>query len=401
MLVSFWWLCCPCFILNVSQHVLQVTLSDGRYLQRCIVDPAQNLRLEQHELIDLVQITLTRARTAFDETSQAGEPYVVLEDWELEGISDHPLVRSNRGLEYVPHQQSTVPSQPLYAQREVFIDLNHDSIPTSRIGFDIDRAGLSVAAEDAEHLVEQLERHQTSLSDLRQDLTARDAPRGALVLRVTKKSSVRYFAQPDKLESWPMHAYLEVADGSSDARAVLVLWHRACGLYYCNLQEGDIILVRNYTVKRATSFADWFSTGDIELALNSSHPTGLLALLPEPTVELLELDVPSWRATWSDTVALRKTLSEREDGDVVHIAGMVTYLGRVEQRRDALGRKSAYRWLQLKDEAGRETWRVQLYANSLGVAFEQLQLNAIVLMTHLEVRYPRLTYTVSTPQVAL
>jgi hypothetical protein len=360
-------------------------LSDGRYLQRCILDPAQTLRLEQHELVPLAQITVTKARTAFDEASRDGAPYVVLEDWELEGLHDHPLLRGNRGLEYVPHQRHAVPTQPLYAQREVFVDLNHDSIPTSGLGFDNNRAKLTVEMEEALDLVEQLEQHQTNLSELRGDLTARDAPRGALVLRVVKKSSVHYFAQPDKVESWPMHAYLEVMDGSSDARAVLVLWHRACGLYYCNIEEGDVILIRNYTVKRATSFADWFSTGDLELALNSSHPTGLLALLSEPVVQLLELDLPSWRSSWSNTVALRNTMAERNDGDIVHVAGIVTYLGRVEQRRDGQGRKAAYRWLEVKDQAGRDTWQVQLYANSLGMVFEQLQLNSVVLLTHLEV----------------
>eukprot|EP00045_Choanoeca_perplexa_P012117 m.130830 g.130830 ORF g.130830 m.130830 type:complete len:737 (-) comp15893_c0_seq1:1249-3459(-) len=368
-----------------AKHGYEVTVSDGRYMQRCIVDPEQTLRLEQHELVPLAYIQLTLATTAFNEASPDGEPCVLLQDWELIELLDTVLLRSNQGLEYVPQQANTVPSQPLYAQREVFADLNHDTIPTSRLGFDLDRAALTVPAESMGDLIEELEEHQTSVNDLGADLTARHAPRGALVLRVTKKSSIHYFARPDKLESWPMQAYLEVMDGSSDMRAVLVLWHRACGLYYCNIQEGDVIIIRNYTVKRATSFADWFSSGTIEIALNSSHPTGLVALLSEPVVQYLELDVPSWRETWTNPIALRKNLPSLDDGDSVQIAGIVSYLGRVEQRRDRLGRKSAYRWLELKDQAGRETWQVQVYANSLGAAFEDLQLNAVVLLTHLEI----------------
>lgn len=86
----------------------QITVSDGVWQQRCLLNPKAGTAIEQGLIACFDAITIHDARTVFDETKPKAEPTVLVEKLDLR--ADVPtygeaLLRAGQALRQVEHQQ--------------------------------------------------------------------------------------------------------------------------------------------------------------------------------------------------------------------------------------------------------------------------------------------------------
>ena len=152
------------------------------------------------------------------------------------------------------------------------------------------------------------------------------SPKAMLFARVTKRSPLRCFARSsDKAQPFPFQANLEVCTeigarraclaaepahplckvhppsrpslaqiDDGQRRAVVVLWYSAVAEYLGCVQAGDLVALANFRVRRATDFVSEFSDADLELALNSRNPVGVLRLVAEQDLDCLVRGGEEW-----------------------------------------------------------------------------------------------------------
>ena len=204
----------------------------------------------------------------------------------------------------------------------------------------------------------------------------------ALVATVMKKSQVLCIGHIAERQKQPFQAYLELADGTATVSAVL--WYGACQTFYNAIQVGDTITVSGYRIKAATFFSKEFSASSIELSLNSRNPEAEVGII-RPADLLPNSTLPKRRDTYhlNTCHALQTTV----DDTVTDIAGVITFIGRVE-REPAYSSSNkhfwSFRWLEITDATSR-TVPVKLYSCGQQDEFASLRLGMLIVCTNVRV----------------
>lgn len=161
-------------------------------------------------------------------------------------------------------------------RRMFFHNLCHD-VREDLAGCTATRAAISISYEDAKDTLPASKRIPLKrLENLFKDAKHVNVP---VIGRVVQRSGLQVHASPSDISGDKLQLYLHIADESSST--VVVIWGSACRLYLHTIQEGDIILLRNYRIKRATAFSSAFAETDLELSLNSKNPIGILDIVQD------------------------------------------------------------------------------------------------------------------------
>eukprot|EP00049_Salpingoeca_infusionum_P014989 m.287282 g.287282 ORF g.287282 m.287282 type:complete len:1527 (-) comp15787_c5_seq8:386-4966(-) len=104
--------------------------------------------------------------------------------------------------------------------------------------------------------------------------------------RITKKTHVFHYGKSTEYMRYPMQSYIELSDRSGSI--AVVLWGHACKQWHSLLELDDVILIRNYRVKPASTHCSLLNTDTnsyaFEVALNYSNPASSVELLDKGTL---------------------------------------------------------------------------------------------------------------------
>ncbi|XP_029113154.1 RPA-related protein RADX isoform X2 [Scleropages formosus] len=209
------------------------------------------------------------------------------------------------------------------------------------------------------------------------------AVRGALVVRVLRKSRLVFYGKAESSCECPYKAVLEVADRSG--RAAAVLWNSLCVRWYRSLRPGLVLRLSGYRVKESygARAAGGPPQDDIEISLNSRNPSARICVISPPDV----------LAQWSlpDTPYAFRCGSELltcPAGTICDVIGLVVFAGRPERIRSRDGAGAGlceYRWLRLEDGTTAQPIAIQLFSTSQPEIQSRIYPMSILVCTNVQV----------------
>ncbi|XP_060886702.1 RPA-related protein RADX [Labrus mixtus] len=374
----------------MGDDLYDITLTDGDCRLRVTLDPGLNRLVERNVLqpgSTLRNATFTPAMAAQlpECTGVSGEKdsyrLVKVEVTDEAGGEEGGVRGINVGSDSLPwfgQTESEGSLLPLRANRSVFLPLWNS----------VDYSGeewREAPPTDEERDEEEDEEHRPSVtvSELRDAFlcghrsVTRGTVRHQLIVRVINKSHLMYYGKPDRNCDCPYKAVLEASDQTGSV--CVVMWNSVCLTWYRCLKPGDIISLRHYRVKQHYQA----EIDDIEISVNSRNPAARISILPESSVSPEYVPpVPTYSFYNSEE------LSDRPNGDVCDVIGLLTFSGRSERIRDKDGRGAElleYHWLRLEDGASNWPIMVKLFSTSQPESHNKLHPLSVVVCTGLKV----------------
>lgn len=317
-----------------------VTLYDGTSALRCVLRPTLNGLIEKGEIQESQLILVRSVRCWRDEATIGGPVITILCDIASLAEIEIPAPPNTRSLNEIGlgHNRHTplIGSRGYYAplwDETDFVSANHESIFPREI------------AEVEEQEITPLEKKSLTIADIKQryhssQQTVVNFNNFSLIGRVVQISPIRHYASPnDRKRPFPINFTFEIVAGGQFIS--VTAWNRACATYFAGLTIGAVVCIERFRVQVNSL------TGELEVSVNSSNPTGVIRKMPsdysflqlsDEHVEEQELDekeglidlriIPlKGRGEWSLSVP---------DKFVFDFVGCVTHIGRLErERKDA------------------------------------------------------------------
>ncbi|CAC5384074.1 unnamed protein product [Mytilus coruscus] len=213
-----------------------------------------------------------------------------------------------------------------------------------------------------------------------------------VVVKVLSKKRILHYAKPFKNDKWPLQAHFTVCDRSGCA--TLVLWNSLCPEFYHRLQEGHVILIQKYTVKKSFHHVDHYQPPlpdgltmyDIDINVNSHHPVGIVRVISPDTIPIC-LNLP----TIQYNIIQRKDLGCFPGDYVCDITGLVIYVGRFFRERMTgktdldTGGFWISRWLELKDHSSPKTIRILIYRPAEIDIYKDIMPGTVLICRHMRI----------------
>ncbi|XP_076464298.1 RPA-related protein RADX-like [Babylonia areolata] len=390
-----------------------LTVADSRRRVRVVLSTSLDHLVAKRKIKVGSRVRLTSVKVRYDETRVNGPGIPVVED--LTVVSQHhaAAIDDLNMLPWYPENDVADTCHPVASRRGYYMDLwSNTDVANTADDFQVQASGSlgNVSSPDL-YSVREIAAHWQTLR----------ASRPRLLLRVMRRSKLFHYARPSKTDRWPFQLHLVVGDETGCCMAVF--WNVMAPRYLNFLQEGSVILVRNFTVKPRFQVAEhplWVPPGhtwhDIDININAHNPLAEVTLIDERDVEdLHDVRLPSLTTNFIS----RRELRYIPDGYMCDIAGVVTFVGDV-QREKAKGKSGLSsggfwqkRWLHVVDHSSNLPFVVQLYRGVQKQEFEDggLMTGAFIVCRNMRVvrgldsvqssREPRHVYVTSSKETQL
>lgn len=346
--------------------VIQLTVSDYTHKMKVVLSSELNRLVQACKLQVGHTVSIKKCRLHFDETDLSGGNVVIVEDIEVTGFKEleDPAELSNlKWCDDCCHlEQMDLPmtsSRGYYASVWSSMEM-HGNIWKTQVPTVNDLGSTRV--EDI-----------YSIKDLAKKWSTVKIANPVLLVKVLQKSRMIHYAKPGKNDKWPFQAHLMIGDKTGACTAVL--WNAMCPDFYFCIQEGTILLLKKFTVKKSFQLSTRFrpvvpstQVFDIDINLNSHHPESEVRIF-DPHKLPDEIELPPLHHNF----ATRKQAGCLPNNYVCDITGLVTYVGRYE--REPMNSKFGVdsggfwvrRWIQLIDETSPKPFYLQLYRIAEGM----------------------------------
>ncbi|XP_060070528.1 RPA-related protein RADX-like [Ylistrum balloti] len=370
---------------TVYIDVYQLTVADILHKLKVVVDPKISKDIQNRQLREGCSLKFTKCTLRYDETSLSGSNIVIVHSINIETKPCLSVLPSEMAdLRWCPDcAAKQTKDLPLTSSRGYFLNLwssTEMTGPQWKLAGEEAKSVGAVTAEDI-YQVKEIARNWTELQIVN--------PR--MVVRVICKFRLLHYAKPSKLGMWPFQANFTVCDETGVCN--LVLWNALCTEYYQRLQEGSVIMIRRFTVKKS-----YYSNGrgapspenlqyyDVDINLNPHHPQSEIQILATSAVPD-NIHLPDLEYNF----VTRRQLGFMPDNYICDVVGCVTYVGRYE--RDSCTNKAGLdsggfwirRWLHLRDASSEKTIIIEMFRAAESVIAPQVKPGVVLVCRHMKV----------------
>ncbi|XP_021347288.1 uncharacterized protein CXorf57-like isoform X2 [Mizuhopecten yessoensis] len=367
--------------------VYQLTVTDNVHKLKVVADPKLSTEIQNRQLREGCSVLFTKCTVRYDETSLSGSSIVVLHSINMATkpcLSFLPADMAD--LTWCPDcGANETKALPLTSSRGYYLDL------WSSIEITGPQWKLAGTNEESKSIGGVRAQDIYKVKEIAKKWTDVKTINPHMIVKVVGKCRLLHYAKPCKAEKWPFQAHFSVCDETGVCN--MVLWNALCTEHYQRLQEGCVILIRRFTVKKS-----YYSSGreiqvpknlqyyDIDLNMNPHHPRSeiqILALSAVPkNIRLPDLEY---------NFVTRKQLGSIPDNYICDIVGCVTYVGRYE--RDLITNKAGLdsggfwvrRWLHLKDASSKKTFIVQMFRAAESLIGPEVRPGVVLVCRHMRV----------------
>ncbi|XP_051683182.1 RPA-related protein RADX isoform X2 [Oryctolagus cuniculus] len=369
-------------------YCYDVTISDGVYQEKCYLDPSLNSLVYKNILKVGIEMKISRVSCLYNE-KRLGQGILCIDNVQcgrtLDAISlETPFRNRAHGVK---------PERPLRGGKSHYLALWNNEDPYGDIWL--------TDKQPKEHNFTNTK--IISLSHLETTWTDRnDFP--ALLVRILRKSKLRYYGKPDKKTIEPYQTVLEVADRSGTV--LVILWNALCPEWYKSLRVGLVLLLQDYSVKKSYQFRmhplpvdpQIKSISTMEIGLNLRDPPTNIIIIPENQVK------PEWKLPKLNyRFITRSELDDMPKDSICDVIGLLVFVGRVQRSKKKENREDfwSYRWIHIADGSSEQPFIVELFSTSQPEIFENIHPMTHFMCTQLKVvrndaQVPKLLYLTTT-----
>ncbi|XP_033735502.1 RPA-related protein RADX-like [Pecten maximus] len=367
--------------------VYQLTVADHMHKLKVVLHPKISTDIQNRQLREGCSVMFMKCTLRYDETNLSGSSITVVDTIKIEPkpcLLFLPPDMSN--LSWCPNCGTKESNDlPLTSSRGYYLDLWSSiemtgpqwKLPST----DQESKSVGTVTEQDIYKVKEIAKKWTDLKTI--------SP--YMIVRVVGKCRLLHYAKPSKSEKWPFQAHFSVCDKTGVCN--MVLWNALCKDYYQRLQEGSVILIRRFTVKKS-----YYSSGreiqaprnleyyDIDINMNPHHPQSEIHILSLSAVPK-NIRLPDLEYNF----VTRQQLGSMPDNYICDIVGCVTYVGRYE--RDPITNKAGLdsggfwvrRWLHLRDASSKKSFIVEMFRAAESLIGPQVKPGVVLVCRHMRV----------------
>ncbi|XP_007120036.1 RPA-related protein RADX isoform X2 [Physeter macrocephalus] len=369
-------------------YCYDVTISDGVFREKCYLDPSLNFLVYKNILKVGIEVKISRVSCIYNE-KRLGQGILCIDmvhcGESLDSISLEIPFRNRAHRE--------IPERPLRGGKSHYLALWNNEDPYGDIWLS--------NKQPEEHNFNNT--RIVSLSHLEMTWSNRRSfP--ALLVRILRKSKLRYYGKPNKKMTEPYQTFLEVADSSGTVS--VIMWNTLCPEWYKSLHVGLVLLLQDYSIKKSHPFRmqplpvdpqiKLIST--MEICLNLRDPPTNIIIIPEEQVK------PEWRLPkLNHRFISRSELDDMPENSICDVIGVLVFVGRVQRSKKKESREDfwSYRWIHIADGTSKQPFIVELFSTSQPEVFEKIYPMTHFMCTQLKVvrndsQVPKLLYLTTT-----
>ena len=217
---------------------------------------------------------------------------------------------------------------------------------------------------------------------------------GPLIGRVAFITPLRDFQQPGEAKAFPLTATFFIADNTlPDDVVAVTLWNTMVLKHYYTLSVGQMVSIRNASIKRVSIKEKRNDLPDarFELSLNERNPGGKLEILEEPPLDeqgqgILPLNsntCPLISPEWIlNSFSVRSVLNKFEKACLPGVVVWASPL-MVSPTKDWYYDVHVFRWLVVADFSDQLLTPVRFEANSDGFTLERVKAGRVIVFHHI------------------
>ncbi|XP_062386636.1 RPA-related protein RADX isoform X2 [Sardina pilchardus] len=336
--------------IHASDSLYDASLTDGDCKIRVSIEPRLNHLIVKKQF--RCGSTLKNVEFLVEENTDKGNTDILVTNLELDQQSEDAalLALSLVNVKSLPWWAGEEPSSlPLRARRSTYLPLWND--------YDFSGEMWRDRPPDDENERSSSSRAPVSLREVRQRfLNDGSRIRGDVRVRILQKSRLIHYGKAEQNCLCPYRAELQVADES--ASVSVVLWNTVCMEWYRRLHPGMVLRLSRFRVRQSFSHRIGQNPEpDIEISLNSSHPSAIISIVSRVCPEWHLPDVPHDFCKGAD-------LQNRPHGSICDMVGLVIFTGRPECVKNKEGKMDHFRWIQLEDGSCDYPVMVKLHSTS-------------------------------------
>ncbi|XP_041965985.1 RPA-related protein RADX [Alosa sapidissima] len=356
--------------IHASDSLYDATLTDGDCKIRVSIEPRLN-----HLIVKKLfrcGSTLKNVEFLVEQNTDKGNTDILVTNLELDQQSEDAalLALSEVNVKSLPWWAGEEPSSlPLRARRSTYLPLWNDYDFSGEMWRDRPPDDMNERSTSSRAPVSLREVRQRFLSD-------GSRIRGDVRVRILQKSRLIHYGKAEQNCLCPYRAELQVADES--ASVSVVLWNTMCMEWYRRLHPGMVLRLSRFRVRESFSHRIGQNPEpDIEISLNSSHPSAIISIVSPVSPEWHLPDVPHDFCKGTD-------LQSRPHGSICDVVGLVIFTGRPECVKNKEGKMDHFRWIQLEDGSCDYPVMVKLYSTSQPDVHSTIQPMAVFVCTRLQ-----------------
>ncbi|BFZ23344.1 hypothetical protein BsWGS_26382 [Bradybaena similaris] len=363
--------------------VFDVTLCDRTARAKLVLTAAAGLRHKANIRAGTFVRLLNFSRF-WDEASVRGNVLVVIH--QLDVVSETPPVEDTTDLARLPWCEGFSCKQmdnlPLISRRRYYMDTWSFSVDTPNLNCEVQTCDLSSIDLRDVVCIGDVTSKKVSLYS-----------RPAVLVKVMRKCRLVHYISSSREDPWPFQLPLTVADRSGWCS--VVLWNQLALQMEHHISEGSILYLKNFRVKPSIQqqtksfFSPPHGTNlfQCEFSMDSPPPTQVkLVTYPADSVSN-NLDFPPLESC----LMTRRNLISVQDLSTVDVAGLITFVGRVEREArkdvgDRLEDSGAFfyrRWVLLRDSSLSEPIVALIYSGEQEDMFFSLRPGQCLLCRHM------------------
>ncbi|CAG5126571.1 unnamed protein product, partial [Candidula unifasciata] len=355
--------------------VFDLTLCDKVYKVKFVL--TADARLKQ-KISAGCYVQLKKFSRYWDEESIQRNVIVVVQ--ELEVVSGKQPVVNTSGYESLPWcnicSSKQTENVPLISARCYYVDNWTIHVATTSTDDEVETCDLSSVSE----------REIVSLKDVTSKKVSQYA-KPAVLVKVMRKCRLIHYISYSREDKWPFQLPLLVGDKSG--WCTVVLWNKLALKMLHNVHEGSLLLLKNFRVKTSIQqkTKSFFSPPQgtalfpCELGVDSQNPATVVKLVTyQPDSARNGLNFPRLEFCF----LTKRDLVSVPDFSTVDVAGLITFVGRVEReaRKDS-GAFFYRRWVHLRDSSLSEPIIALVYSGEQKETFFSLKPGQYLLCRHM------------------
>ncbi|XP_041352769.1 RPA-related protein RADX-like [Gigantopelta aegis] len=374
-----------------SVDVYDVTLADSNNKMKVQLACHLHHFIQQGKMVVGSFLEVSQSVVVYDEMNLEDDGVLVLCDVSIVGYEPENVEEMNNLPWYPENSVRQTECRPLTSARGCYLNLWTSSdvvVPQTTLP---DSEEIDEDQFGDVHTISEVTRKWKSVRDVKP----------ALLVRVLRKSRLLHFGKPHKDDKWPFQLQLLVGDSSGIC--TLVFWNSLAVKFLTCVEEGTVLFLRNFNVKKTFLLnPGWYYSDsnlkvfDFDLNLNPHHPVSEVRLIKHSSLPR-KFRFPNLAYNF----ITRCQLGSLPVNFVCDVTGMVTYVGHVT--REAVKSRQffdsggfwLYRWIHVMDNTSDSPIIMQLYRTNQCSVFDDLCPDQLLLCRHMRVVYDVETVTSS------
>ncbi|KAK7103418.1 RPA-related protein RADX-like [Littorina saxatilis] len=344
-----------------------ITVANNQHRRKVVMSYELNHLVQKRKIRAGTCVRLNKVNMRYDETALDGRGIPVVHELTVIEQRDEKDIDDLSTLPWYPKDGIHQAPQPLASCRGYYVDIWSSAEVAKTVDDFQVQVSDSLGTVDSQDLF--------SLQEVANRWQSVKSARPRLLLRVMRRSKLFHYARPNVKAKWPFQ--LQTVVGDETGCCVAVFWNILAPRYLHYIQEGTVLLLRNFIIKPRFQIPEhpvprppdlpWY---DVDININAHHPTAEVTIL-EPSVleNLRDVDLPLPVTNF----VTRRQLSSLPDGLICDVAGLVTFAGDI-QREQAKGKPGDFwikRWIQIRDHTSDRPIVIKLYRGVEKEKFEE------------------------------